>query len=293
MTLAVEDVRWRLRDAPLDALDLDPEDRALVLDAIARLTDADARALARAAAMLLDGIGAEAASAPDPFAADAGLADRAGLAPGALPMLALVATTADVMAWHSARGLDAQLAASGVADLGQQLRVHRAATGVGGLDTAGWLATPWSGALLRHGALQVAHGRHPTLGWVRSVHIPAGAPLDRASVDASLETAARAGAAAFPERASDVVHCASWMLDPWLAHALPGSRLADFAARWDPASDASDHDGADDALWFVWGRRPPWPALEHLPRDTTLRRAMAERLAAGDRPVVREGVLAR
>ncbi|MFC7430469.1 MULTISPECIES: acyltransferase domain-containing protein [unclassified Agrococcus] len=293
MTLTADDVRRRLAEAPLDALGLDRDDRTLVDDAIARLTDADAHVVARAASSLLDGIGAEAASAPDPFAGDARLADRAGRPAGALPMLALVATAGDVVAWHRGNGVDAATATSGVADLGQQLRVHRAATGVGGLDTAGWLATPWSGALLRHGALQVAHGRHPKLGWVRSVHIPGGAALDRAAVDASLAEAARVGAEAFPERATQLVHCASWMLDPWLVEALPGTRLAAFAARWDRLPATSDDDGADDALWFVWGRRPPWPARSALPRDTALRRALADRLAAGGRPVVREGVLAR
>lgn len=288
MTLGIAEVRARLVAAPLEALDLDPLDRALVVDGAARLDDDAAEAVATAAAALVAGIGLAEQPTSHPFAA---LERRGDDAPGLLPILALVATAADVVAWLRSRGLDAATAASGVADLGQQLRVHRRATGVGGVDTAEWLATPWSGALLRHGALQVAHVRHPRLGWVRSLHIPAGAALERASVDASIAASAAAGATAYPERATDVVHCTSWMLDRWLVDAVPESRLAAFAARFDPVGD--DEDAADDALWFVWGRRPPWPDLGDLQRDTSLRRALAARLEAGGRPIARDGVLAR
>ncbi|WP_144718215.1 acyltransferase domain-containing protein [Agrococcus jejuensis] len=285
--VGVDDLRARLAAPPLDALDLDDVDRALVVDAIGALDDDDAAQVAAASTALLAGIGRAERSPAHPFAA----LDRPDArAPGMLPILALVATAADVVAWLQARGLDEETASSGVADLGQQLRVHRRATGVGGIDTADWLASPWSGALLRHGALQVEHVRHPRLGWVRSLHVPADAPLDRASVDASIAASAVVGALAFPERTTDVVHCASWMLDPWIVEALPGSRLAALAARFEPVAD--DEDAADDVLWFVWGRRPPWPALAALPRDTSLRRVLAARIEAGGRPIVREGVLA-
>ncbi|WP_407922497.1 hypothetical protein [Agrococcus jejuensis] len=141
--------------------------------------------------------------------------------------------------------------------------------------------------------MQVEHTLHERLGWVRSLHIPDGASVDRDAVDASLAASVVAGARAFPERTTDVVHCASWLLDPWLVDALPGSRLAAFAARFDLVGDEPDDEGADDVLWFVWGRRPPWPDVADLPRDTRLRAAIAERIAAGGRPTSREGVLAR
>lgn len=287
--LGVDEVRRRLASAPLDELDLDPEDRAFVVDAVERLDDEGAAVVAAAAAALLERIGAV-DDAPHPFR---GIARRDGDAPGILPILALAATAADVVGWLRERGLDRATAASGVADLGQQLRVHRRATGIAGTDTAGWLATPWSGSLLRHGAVQVEHVRHADLGWVRSVHVPAGAAIDRASVDASLAASVAAGSVAFPERATDVVHCVSWMLDPWIVDALPSTRLAAFAQRWDPVGAEPDDDGYDDALWFVWGLRPPAPDPATLPRDSRLRRALADRMAAGGRIVQRAGVLAR
>lgn len=294
-SLDVAAVRARLAAAPLDALDLDEADRTLIEAGVTGLDDERAASVASAADALLARIGSVAEHGSDPFA---GMADRPQDVPGLLPILALVATAGDVIAWLRARGLDAAAAASGVADLGQQLRVHRRATGVGGTDVAGWLATPWSGALLRHGALQVEHTRHARLGWVRSLHVPDGAALDRGAVDASLAASVVAGATAFPERATRIVHCDSWMLDPWLAEALPGTRLAAFASRFDLLADGggehgADDDGADDVLWFVWGRRPPWPDVVDLPRDTRLQAAVVERIAAGGRLARREGVLAR
>lgn len=287
MTIAVGELRRRLAAAPLDALDLDPADRALVVAGIDRLDDAAASAVAAAAATLRERIGAD--DAPShPFRT---LPPRPNDPPGILAILALVATAADVVGWLRDRGLDAQTAASGVADLGQQMRVTRRSTGVGGLDAADWLATPWSASLLRHGALQVEHVRHAELGWVRSVHIPDGASIARADVDASVAASVAAGAIAFGHRATEVVLCDSWMLDPWLVEALPGSRLAAFAERWDAVG--VDGDGTDAALWFVWGRRPPLPDVATLPRDTRLRRALAERLEAGARPASRAGVLRR
>lgn len=287
MTIGVAELRHRLASAPLDALDLDAADRALVVHGVATLDEEDAATVARIATILRRRIGT-CERPPHPFG---GVVPRPGEAPGLLPLLALVATASDVVGWLRERGLDAAAATSGVADLGQQMRVHRRATGVGGIDTAAWLARPWSASLLRHGALQVEHVLHERLGWVRSVHVPAGASIARADVDASIAASVAAGALAFPERATEVVLCDSWMLDPWLVEALPDSRLAAFAQRWDAIGD--DRDGTDDALWFVWGRRPPLRDLAALPRDTRLRRAMAERLEAGERVAAREGVLRR
>ncbi|GAA2173022.1 hypothetical protein GCM10009846_13300 [Agrococcus versicolor] len=285
MTIDAAGVRDRLERAPIALLALAPEDRALVADAIATLDDADARGVAAAATALVDGLGCGDEEPRHPFAS---LPEGPG-APGRLAILALVATAADVVAWLRARGADEATASSGVADLGAQLRVHRRVVGVGGLDTQDWLALAWSGALLRHGALQVAHVRHPRLGWVRSVHIPAGASLDPDAIDASLAASALVGERLFPERATTTWHCRSWMLDPWLVDALPGTRLAAFAARWTHAG--ADVDGWEDVAYFVFGTRDATLDASALPHDSTLRRALAERMGRGSRPIVREGTL--
>ena len=58
---------------------------------------------------------------------------------GLLPMLALLVTAPEVTAFHTQRGVPAEVSAATLSDLGQQVWVHRTTYGRFGLHTQGWL----------------------------------------------------------------------------------------------------------------------------------------------------------
>ena len=228
------------------------------------------------------------------------------LAPGEglLAILAFLVSTSTVRAWHAARGLDAARSWHVLADLGQQMRVHRAGTEQLGLHQLNWVSGNWAGRLVHLGRLQfdlsrrrvarLEHGRE-RIGaeeperWVIGTHIPATGPLDPAEVDASFDAAV----AYFTENYTDLGEdrpadaprfgheftCDSWLLSDQFAEITgPESNLARFAARWEMIG--SDPHGADGALFFAFGKRPPVDP-DTLPRRTRLERGVAERLADG------------
>jgi len=203
--------------------------------------------------------------------------DVADLGIGVLPMLALATTAPDVAAFHAARGVTREVSTATLADLGQQVWVHRLAYGEFGLHTYGWLALPWSGALYRLGRLQFNLERHGD-GWLLDTHIPATGPLDPISVDASLVAAREFFARHFPECPVTGIVCRSWLLDPTLAERLPDSNLAAFQRRWTAYGDPQP--GEEDVLFFVFHRRAP-VEVASLPTETALRRLVVERLASG------------
>ena len=137
-----------------------------------------------------------------------------------------------VAAFHAGRGVPADVSAATLADLGQQIRVHRLVHGAFGLGTYAWeTGYVWSGALYRLGRLQfdlerAADGRRHRAGaGSLSTHIPrvraAGRPP---TVDASLAAAPRLLRRHFPDVPGQGVHCHSWMLDPRLPELLPGQQ---------------------------------------------------------------------
>jgi hypothetical protein len=228
------------------------------------------------------------------------------LAPGEglLPILAFLVSTSTVRAWHAARGLDASLSWQVLADLGQQMRVHRAGTDRLGLHQLNWVSGNWAGRLVHLGRLQfdlsrrrvarLEHGRERSgteepERWVIGTHIPATGPLDPAAVDASFDAAVAYFTENYadldgdrPEDAPRFGHeftCDSWLLSDQFAEITgPESNLARFAARWEMIG--SDPHGADGALFFAFGRRPPVDPGT-LPRRTRLERGVADRLADG------------
>ncbi len=110
------------------------------------------------------------------------------------------------------------------------------------------------------------------------MHIPRSGPLTRESVDDSFAAATDFFARYFPEYPTRDFICRSWLLDPQLATLLPGSNLAEFQQRW--RLYGYTQPGDPDVFFFVFNQRGQVdPAT--LPRDTTLRRAIADGLAAG------------
>ena len=197
---------------------------------------------------------------------------------GVLPLLALVATAADVAAFHAGRGIEPTTSAESLSDLGQQAWVHRRTFGGFGLHTFGWLRICWSGALYWLGRLQFNLTRYGG-DWVVSTHIPESGPL---TPEACAESFGRARAffgRHFPDYPTRVFHCDSWLLDPQLTEVLaPESNMVRFQQLWQ--LDGQRRNGDGDALFFVFRRRGEVD-YSTLPQDTSLQRAIVRKLASG------------
>ena len=201
---------------------------------------------------------------------------------GVLPMRALFVTAREAAAFHASRGVPEDVSAATLADLGQQVHVHRLTFGEFGLHTQGWLNLVWSGFLYRLGRLQfnIALELQPEgeTEWVLSTHIPMSGPLPPPSVGESFASATAFFAAHFPDYPTRWFHCRSWLLDPTLSELLPQSNLAAFQRRWTLYGPAEP--GVEDLLFFVFQRRGQVDPAS-LPTDTALRRMAAERLTGG------------
>lgn len=290
------DVRERLSAPDLSdrliLLGFRDDDRADTLTAVARVLERSDQ-LARVQGMadlLLVGIGQfrglDEDTLPSPWPDDGA---ESPYGSGVLELMALLACVDDVRAFHSSRGIAADDSWRALSDLGQQVFVHRLTFGSFGIHTHGWLRIAWSGALYWLGRLQFnlwPSGRSST-GWALSTHIPRSGPLTSEEVDASFRWARRFFARHFDEYPADAFVCSSWLLDPELAEALPpSSNMARFQRRWSLEGEPAI--GDDDALFFTFNRRPPVD-LDALPRDTTLQRAIVDRIRAGNHWQVRGG----
>lgn len=216
------------------------------------------------------------------------------LAPGEglLAIMALAVSTSTVRQWHRRRGLGVRESWQVLADLGQQMRVHRRSSGRLGLHQLAWTALNWRGRLVHLGRLQFDLHRVDRGGdrerWVIGTHIPATGPLLPSAVDDALDRATEYFGTNYPDLAADrpagapafgrEFHCRSWLVNPLLTRALgEDSNLGDFAQRWEVLSTTH---GDDDAAFFVFGSRPPYDVAD-LPRTTRLERLVAARLADG------------
>lgn len=217
----------------------DAEDLAPLADAAAR-DDEILAEIARTANALRTAAGLE-VSAVDLAARKAehdALQHRLAPGEGLIPILALLVATDTVRAWHTARGLSTEQSWHVLADLGQQMRVHRRGTGRLGLHQLNWVAGNWAGRLVHLGRLQFdlsrrrvarleqgadrapaadaaasagtaaaassstpapsAAGEEP-MRWVIGTHIPATGPLDPAEVEASFAEATAYFSAHYPD----------------------------------------------------------------------------------------------
>ena len=205
-------------------------------------------------------------------------ADAVHFGVGVLPLLALLVTAPEVAAFHRRRGVSYDVSWHSLSDLGQQAWVHRQTYGEFGLHTFGWMRIAWSGALYWLGRLQF-NVQEVDGVWVLSTHIPATGALTPASVDDSFRWARGFFADHFADYPTVDFYCSSWLLDPELAVVLPPeSNMARFQQRWTLFGEAMR--GDDDVLFFTFFRRGEVD-LESLPRETTLQRAIIDRLKAG------------
>lgn len=275
----------------LDRLGFRPDDAADARGVAARLAD-DPAVVARVAE-LADGLRrmvgelAVEPGTPGVFTA-ADLDHPAGR--GVLPLLALLVTADDVRAYHRSRGVDDATSWATLADLGRQVWVNRLTYAAFGLHTARWMETAWSGALYQLGRLQFNLNRvglEPHRGaLVLSTHIPQAGPLLPEEVDASLARAEEFFAAHFADFAPQWFHCESWLLDPELAAALPGSNIAAFQARWELFGEPQP--GTEDAVFFTFRRRGPVTAAD-LTTNSRLEALVADHVRSGEPMHLRHG----
>ena len=212
--------------------------------------------------------------------------DEDPLGAGVMSMLAMVVTADELAAFHRGREIPDAISRQTSTELGQQIGVHRRTYDEFGLHTYGWMRVSWSGSLYWLGRLQFnlmrLDGR-----WVCSTHIPQTGALEPSSVGDSFRRAIRFFPRFFADRPVQDFWCASWLLDPELAAAMPAeSNIARFQRRWQLCGDPIP--GDEDALFFTFARRGAVD-LDALPRDTRLQRVIVDRLRAGGHWHVRQG----
>lgn len=259
----------------LDFVGIDLDDVLSAARSVAESAE-DLASVAALAELLVDRIGQLDLPDPQPFEHDAAHDERRGI--GVLPLLALLVTAPEVAAYHARRGISSAISDRSLSDLAQQVRVHRQTYGEFGLHTYPWLQIAWSGALYWLGRLQFNLQRADG-DWDLSTHIPATGPLTPDSVDDSFRWARSFFAEHFPDVPTTDFWCSSWLLDPYLAHMLPAeSNLARFSQRWRRYGEPMP--GDDDVLFFTFSRRGEVDTST-LPRDTSLQRAIVDRLQSG------------
>lgn len=200
-----------------------------------------------------------------------------------------LATVPEVREYHTSRGIDEQTSWASLADLTQQLRVHRRIFGIGGLHTQEWLKLPFRGLLYSLGRLQFNFYRfgskavagkpfepnEPVIG----THIPETGPLDTDECIRSFERAREFFGKHFPELPIRYAMCGSWLLDPQLTEYLrPESNIVRFQRLFKPIERETP--GNKDVLEFVF-RKVGEVDLDTLPQNTSLERAVVTHLRSG------------
>lgn len=274
----------RLGFGPEDLMDLQSAATGLLSDPAQRAEVSSCAERVRA------GIGVLDLSGPSPWR------DLSDPRDGIPAVLALLACVDDVVAYQRLRGIDEADAWRACSDLGQQVWVHRLTYGRFGLHTYEWLRVVWAGGFAWLGRLEFNLQRLPD-GWVIATHIPrrrdgpngtgsGSGALAPESVDEAFVRAVHFYSRHFGDHPTTEFWCSSWLLDPELAAALPGSNIAAFARRW--RLDDVVEPGDEDAVFFTFARRDPVD-LASLPRQTSLQRAVIDRLASGGHWSVRRG----
>jgi len=203
-------------------------------------------------------------------------------------LAAFLRMTPVVVEWHRARGIPESVTRDTLADVGRHVAISRRVTGEFGLQTWRWLTHHYTSRIFALGRLQYALERskvsHPGAfevgDWVLALHIPESGPLRPDLVDESLASASRFFAEHFPGMPVTVATCHSWMLDPYLIERMPeDTNVGSFIRRFTPLGQSKD--APAEALYFVFRTRDLDRAGE-LPRDTSLQRAVLERIDRGE-----------
>lgn len=248
---------------------------------------------------------------------------------GLLAIYAFICAADTVRRWHASRGFSVEQSDTVLADLGQQLRVHRACTGKLGLHQLDWVTINWTGKLLQCGRLQFTLERRssalldgalldgallnsafhnvrsepkpaaPASRWVLGTHIPATGPLDPEAVDESFAAAARHMREHFSDLGAQDLNrpipfgrefvCDSWLINPELSDILGPDSRLARFASRWRIVSSTD-DHSKAALFFVFNSRTARDPNQ-LPRRSRLERGVADRLRDGRGWSVGTGVL--
>ncbi len=179
--------------------------------------------------------------------------------------------------------------------------IHREKWGTTGIDAGWWQFLALRGELLEIGRLQYHYlvtGESTFSPWTWydddeaaergpgfrrgdvqfGLHIPHGPGFDQTHLDASLERARQVLGDVWPTDRRRLATCMSWLLDDQLSEYLDeASNILAFQQRFTMVPGGYDDDA--DTLEFIFRR--PGAALEDLPQDTTLERAVVAHLRAG------------
>jgi hypothetical protein len=198
--------------------------------------------------------------------------------------------------FHLEHGVDPQVTALSLTDLGRNMAVHRwRHAHSGGFEDHDWLSIHFVGGIYALGRLQFqraqlgtrataairaaghsAELREPVLG----LHIPRfSGPLTVDLVDAALDEARGFFRTHFPAEHYRYAVCKSWLLDPQLVGYLPaGSNIRAFQDRLTHAyTDAEPDDAGTLQFVFADSTRP----RSELPRSSRLQRAIVDHLDDG------------
>jgi GNAT-like C-terminal domain/N-acyltransferase N-terminal domain len=201
-----------------------------------------------------------------------------------------------VEALHASWGIEPEMTAATVANIGRNVGIHRQMRGTAGLHSPEWLTLGVRGALVHVERLQFrrarAHWSRPDALFaegdpVLDLHIPPTGPLSPAAVDRSLAGARALFGRVFPEDDSDWAVCGSWLLDPQLRDYLPpDSNIVRFQQRFHLDPDWS-LPGDDSIIEFVFRRlQTPVDALDP---HTTLEHAVVDLIRSGHHWQLRRG----
>ena len=115
---------------------------------------------------------------------------------------------------------------------------------------------------------------------VLNVHIPSGGGMTPESVRESIGSAFPFFDRHFPDKPAKALLCTSWIFSNQLRECLPRSSNILAFQRMTHLLPVSSSPSA--GLWFLFLANPPYADIAALPRDTSMRRAVADWLAKGN-----------
>lgn len=206
-------------------------------------------------------------------------------------MLLFLCLSKTLLERYRQRGIDEGIYYRSIADLAYKLEECRLVHGIHGSFVASWFAGFFALKRFGLGRLQfeiVSTSEDYRLSGILvpagskaiNVHIPrTGTKLLHSEVEESYRLAAEMFAGEFVDQPI-LFTCKSWLLDPWNQTVLkPGSNLALFCKDFEIVK-SGDYEGYGE-LWRLFDCQYTGDASK-LPRDSSLRRAYADRVERGE-----------
>lgn len=193
---------------------------------------------------------------------------------------------------HAALGIQPDVTAATLWDIGKQVVLHRRIHGEVGMPKGWWIVHHLALHLFRLGRLQFqrdlsrpAYAPLPVGERFLGVHIPEDGPLAPQACEESFAAARAFFERHYPEDRPRGFVCASWLLDPTLAELLPDdSNIVRFQRRFELVASAKSYSSVFE---FLFDRpdldRAQEPDLEALPQETALERAVVAHYRGGGR----------